>query len=88
MDDYEPGFLVTRKLNGRLQSIRQKDEMTTDDGLSCGSDFLSLTLFIFSCHQEKEQKYQLRLDGVRLRDAEAGFISKKSAFAIFNPDQK
>lgn len=38
--------------------------------------------------EEKEQKYQLRLDGVRLRDAEAGFISRKAAFAIFNPDQK
>lgn len=42
----------------------------------------------FDCLQEKEQKYQLRLDGVRLRDAEAGFISRKAAFAIFNPDQK
>lgn len=38
--------------------------------------------------EEKEQKYQLRLDNVRLRDAEAGFMSRKAAFAIFNPDQK
>ena len=36
----------------------------------------------------KEQKYHLRLDNVRLRDAEAGFMSRKAAFAIFNPDQK
>ncbi|KXJ10943.1 dynamin-1 [Exaiptasia diaphana] len=37
---------------------------------------------------EQEAKYQLRLDGVRLRDVEAGFISKKVAFALFNPDTK
>ena len=43
---------------------------------------------MLSSNQEKEQKYQLRLDGVRLRDAEAGFISRKHGFAIFNPDQK
>jgi len=44
--------------------------------------------FLLSCDQEKEQKYQLRLDGVRLKDTEAGFISRKAAFSLFNPDQK
>ncbi|CAH3017079.1 unnamed protein product [Porites evermanni] len=46
------------------------------------------TLSWYKDDEEKEQKYQLRLDGVRLRDAEAGFISRKHGFAIFNPDQK
>ena len=54
--------------------------------LSCESDCPPLIVCLL--YQEKEQKYQLRLDGVRLRDAEAGFISRKAAFAIFNPDQK
>ena len=49
---------------------------------------LKKCFWFLCCFQEKEQKYQLRLDGVRLRDAEAGFISRKAAFAIFNPDQK
>lgn len=46
------------------------------------------TLSWYKDEEEKEQKYQLRLDNVRQRDAEAGFISRKAAFAIFNPDQK
>ncbi|CAH3166704.1 unnamed protein product [Porites lobata] len=46
------------------------------------------TLCWYKDDEEKEQKYQLGLDGVRLRDAEAGFISRKPGFAIFNPDHK
>ncbi|CAH3017078.1 unnamed protein product [Porites evermanni] len=46
------------------------------------------TLCWYKDDEEKEQKYQLGLDGVRLRDAEAGFISRKHGFAIFNPDHK
>ncbi|XP_031560017.1 dynamin-1-like [Actinia tenebrosa] len=38
--------------------------------------------------EEKEQKYQIRLDGVRLRDLEPGFMSKKVSFALFNPETK
>ena len=38
--------------------------------------------------QEKEQKYQLRLEGCKLRDLEAGWLARKAAFALFNPDQK
>ncbi|KAK2551884.1 Dynamin-1 [Acropora cervicornis] len=46
------------------------------------------TLSWYKDEEEKEQKYQLRLDGVRVRDSEAGFISRKAAFSLFNPDQK
>lgn len=38
--------------------------------------------------EEKEQKYQLRLEGCKLRDLEAGWLARKAAFALFNPDQK
>ena len=38
--------------------------------------------------QEKEQKYQLRLEGCKLRDLEGGWLARKAAFAIFNPDHK
>jgi hypothetical protein len=38
--------------------------------------------------QEKEQKYQLRLEGCKIRDLEAGWLARKAAFALFNPDQK
>lgn len=38
--------------------------------------------------KEKEQKYQLRLEGCRIRDLEGGWLARKAAFAIFNPDLK
>ncbi len=38
--------------------------------------------------QEKESKYQLRLENCRLRDVEAGLLSKRHYFALFNPDAK
>ncbi|XP_048587168.1 dynamin-1 isoform X2 [Nematostella vectensis] len=46
------------------------------------------TLTWYKDEEEKETKYQLRLDGVRLRDLEAGFMSKRVSFALFNPDTK
>ena len=30
----------------------------------------------------------MQLDGLKLRDGEAGFMAKKNAFSIFNPDQR
>ncbi|XP_071820427.1 dynamin-1-like isoform X2 [Apostichopus japonicus] len=42
----------------------------------------------FKDEEEKEKKYMLPLDGLRLRDAESGFMSRRSAFALFIPDQR
>ena len=36
--------------------------------------------------QESEQKYLLKLDGLRLKDVEAGFFHKKATIALFNPE--
>ncbi|XP_071504287.1 dynamin-1-like [Diadema antillarum] len=38
--------------------------------------------------EEKELKFLMQLDGLKLRDAEGGFMSRKNAFSIFNPDQR
>ncbi|KAK6114041.1 Dynamin-1 [Brugia pahangi] len=38
--------------------------------------------------EEKEKKYMLPLDGIKLRDLEAGFMSKQHKFALFYPDGK
>uniref|UniRef100_A0A0N5A7N0 Dynamin n=1 Tax=Syphacia muris TaxID=451379 RepID=A0A0N5A7N0_9BILA len=38
--------------------------------------------------EEKEKKYMLPLDGIMLRDLEAGFMSKQHKFALFYPDGK
>lgn len=36
--------------------------------------------------QEREKKYMLPLDGLKLRDVEQGFMSKRHTFALFNPE--
>lgn len=35
---------------------------------------------------EKEKKYMLPLDGLKLRDIEQSFMSRRHTFALFNPD--
>ncbi|KAI6229703.1 Dynamin GTPase [Aphelenchoides fujianensis] len=37
---------------------------------------------------EKEKKYMLQLDGIKLKDLEAGFMSRQHKFALFYPDGK
>lgn len=44
--------------------------------------------FASSLHQEKEKKYMLPLDNLKLRDVEKGFMSSKHVFAIFNTEQR
>lgn len=36
--------------------------------------------------EEREKKYMLPLDGLKLRDLEQGFMSRRHMFALFNPD--
>ncbi|NXM71402.1 DYN2 protein, partial [Serilophus lunatus] len=38
--------------------------------------------------QEKEKKYMLPLDNLKIRDVEKGFMSTKHIFAIFNTEQR
>ena len=45
----------------------------------------------FSCSlndtsQEKERKYMVSLDSLRMRDVESGFMSRKPAFALFHEE--
>ena len=37
---------------------------------------------------EKEKKYMLPLDNLKIRDVEKGFMSNKHVFAIFNTEQR
>lgn len=41
---------------------------------------------IFLCMKEREKKYMLPLDGLKLRDLEQGFMSRRHLFALFNPE--
>uniref|UniRef100_A0A3P9JX24 Dynamin-2 n=2 Tax=Oryzias latipes TaxID=8090 RepID=A0A3P9JX24_ORYLA len=38
--------------------------------------------------EEKEKKYMLPLDNLKIRDVEKGFMSSKHSFAIFNTEQR
>lgn len=40
----------------------------------------------FKDEDEKEKKFMLPLDGIKLRDIEQGFMSRRHTFALFNPE--
>ncbi|XP_052757709.1 dynamin isoform X11 [Galleria mellonella] len=40
----------------------------------------------FKDEEEREKKYMLPLDGLKLRDLEQGFMSRRHMFALFNPE--
>lgn len=42
----------------------------------------------FKDEEEKEKKFMLPLDGLKIRDIESGFMSRRHTFALFNPDQR
>ncbi|KAF6205917.1 hypothetical protein GE061_020093 [Apolygus lucorum] len=40
----------------------------------------------FKDEEEREKKYMLPLDGLKLKDIEQGFMSRRHMFALFNPE--
>uniref|UniRef100_A0A4W3JRB2 dynamin GTPase n=1 Tax=Callorhinchus milii TaxID=7868 RepID=A0A4W3JRB2_CALMI len=42
----------------------------------------------FKDNEEKEKKYMLPLDNLKIRDVEKGFMSSKSVYALFNTKQR
>ena len=46
----------------------------------------SESLSWFKDEEERDKKYMLPLDNLKLRDVESGFMSRRSAFALFSPD--
>ncbi|XP_032883951.1 dynamin-3 isoform X2 [Amblyraja radiata] len=42
----------------------------------------------FKDEEEKENKYMLSLDNLKIRDVERSFMSSKNAFALFNTEQR
>nr|CAH7730574.1 unnamed protein product [Callosobruchus chinensis] len=46
----------------------------------------SESLSWYKDEEEREKKYMLPLDGLKLRDIEQGFMSRRHMFAIFNPE--
>jgi dynamin GTPase len=50
--------------------------------------FMHQWMYEGCCLQEKEKKYMLPLDGIKLRDIEQGFMSRQHKFALFYSDGK
>ncbi|TPP63128.1 Dynamin-1 [Fasciola gigantica] len=46
------------------------------------------TLTWYKDNEEKEKRYVLLLDGLRIRDVETGFFGKKHVFALYYPDSR
>ena len=46
----------------------------------------STRIIISTDFQERDKKYMLPLDGLKLRDVEQGFMSRRHTFALFNPE--
>lgn len=44
------------------------------------------TLSWFKDDEEKDKKYMLNLDGLKIRDIESGFMSRRSVFSLFNSE--
>lgn len=42
------------------------------------------TLSWFKDEEEKDKKYMVNLDGLKIRDIESGFMSRRSVFSLFN----
>lgn len=49
---------------------------------------LTIHTFCFSHSQEKEKKYMLPLDNLKVRDVEKSFMSSKHIFCIFNTESR
>ena len=46
----------------------------------------SYNLSWFKDEEEKDKKFLLPLDGLKIRDNSSGFVSRRHTFALFNPD--
>jgi len=42
----------------------------------------------FKDDEERDKKFMLPLDGLRLRDVESGFMSRRYMFAVYNPENR
>lgn len=61
---------------------------TTTNGESSFPEVLMIHPFCFPHSQEKEKKYMLPLDNLKVRDVEKSFMSSKHIFCIFNTESR
>lgn len=88
------GFL---RVHTGVKLFQAKDYffVLSTDNLSWYSDSDVRTFFVFDFFvrsigfvQEKDKKYMLPLENLKIRDVEGGFMAKRPQFAIFNTEGK
>ncbi|XP_022258398.1 dynamin-1-like [Limulus polyphemus] len=48
----------------------------------------SESLSWYKDEEERDKKYMLQLDGLKIKDIDPGFMSRRHTYALFNPDQR
>ncbi|KAF7660503.1 hypothetical protein LDENG_00281090 [Lucifuga dentata] len=79
---------------GREEKVIRKGWLTINISIMKGGSkeywfvLTAESLSWYKDEEEKEKKYMLPLDNLKLRDVEKGFMSTKHIFAIFNTEQR
>ncbi|XP_076042559.1 dynamin-1 shibire isoform X3 [Oratosquilla oratoria] len=79
-----------RKLGNQV--IRKGFMLITNLGIMKGGSrdywfvLTSESLSWYKDEEERDKKYMLMLDGLKLKDVEQGFMSRRQVFALYNPD--
>ncbi|OWA51581.1 Dynamin-1 [Hypsibius exemplaris] len=69
------GYLAIHNVGGFMRGAKDFFFVLTSENLSWFRD-----------ESESEKKFMLPLEGLRIRDSESGFLSRKLTFALFSPD--
>ncbi|KAK2916742.1 hypothetical protein Q8A67_001116 [Cirrhinus molitorella] len=79
---------------GEVEKVIRKGWLTLNISIMKGGSkeywfvLTAESLSWYKDEEEKEKKYMLPLDNLKLRDVEKGFMSTKHIFAIFNTEQR
>ncbi|TWW66143.1 Dynamin-1 [Takifugu flavidus] len=80
----------TIKLRPQTHAVTTGEEVSsqTRSGLAITGPYRTGGVFRNTLPCEKEKKYMLQVDNLKLRDVEKGFMSSKHIFALFNTEQR
>lgn len=70
------------------QTIQKTTTTTTTNWENSFAEEFMVRPFCFPHSQEKEKKYMLPLDNLKVRDVEKSFMSSKHIFCIFNTESR
>ena len=71
------GYLAIHNIGGFMRGARDQYFVLTSENLSWFKD-----------DTEQEKKFMLPLEGLKIRDSDAGFMSKRHAFILYSPENR